>query len=307
MKISVRFEGGLGDHLLANRFIPGILERNPGAEIHMFSDTGGNTLQSDTLLSLYNFYTSRTLLERKSKDYKIKTQFGNENFPAHLSNIKDDQREHMLNFDAFYNLHIDWLEWLDYDIGWQQRFNFFPKPTSKIFRFENKRPYIVMHIASDNLGNNHRMSEEYIKNLINGINDKYDVFVLSTNSTDEFVKSRTPKSKRVKIINAPLPQVIQIIKGCTGIFAIDSGIKYFGFTFNKPTLCWAKESARPHSCPYAFQIRWLTFPQLMFPLEHDAEYMNNCMTNLIETGNFFIGPHIEHEILNEAIIRREEQ
>ena len=45
----------------------------------------------------------------------------------------------------------------------------------------------------------------------------------------------------------------------------------------------------------------------MFPLEHDAEYMNNCMTNLIETGNFFIGPHIEHEILNEAIIRREEQ
>ena len=137
MKISVRFEGGLGDHILANRFIPGILEKHPGAEIHMFSDTGGNPLQSDTLLSLFDYYSSRTLLRRKDKKFTLNTQFGKENFPSHTRNIDDSQRRYMSGFDKFFNLHIDWLEWLDYDIDWQRHFYSFPTPSIEIFPFKN--------------------------------------------------------------------------------------------------------------------------------------------------------------------------
>jgi ADP-heptose:LPS heptosyltransferase len=307
MKISVRFEGGLGDHLLANRLVPGILARNPGAEIHMFSDTGGNTLQSDTLLDLYDFYSSSTLLKRKSDEHYITTQFGKENFTGHLDNVDDEQKKEMLSFDKFYNLHIDWLEWIDYDIGWQQHFYHFPLPSRKIVPFPHKKPYIVMHIASDNLGNNHRMSKEYIERVIDGVDKRHDIFMLSTTSTNEFVSSRTPDSDRIKKFQAPLREVIRLIKGCEAILAIDSGIKYFGFTFNKPTLCWAQESSRPHTCPYASQLRWLVFPQLMFPLEHDPAYMNECMENLIRTNNFFIGPQIKGKNLKGALIKREEQ
>ena len=307
MKISVRFEGGLGDHILANRFIPGILEKYPKAEIHLFSDTGGKTLQSDTLLTLFDFYSSRTLLKRKKKEHFITTQFGKENFPAHLDNVNDEQRRHMLGFDKFFNLHIDWLDWLDYDIGWQKRFYNFPDPSLKIFSPKSRNPYIVLHIASDNLGNNHRMSKKYIQSVISEISTNYNIYVLTTESTDDFVSSRITASQRVKKFQGSLPEVINLIKGCTAMYAIDSGIKYFGYTFNKPTLCWTKESSKPHSCPYAFQVRWLTFPQLMFPLEHDAKYMNECMENLIRTNNFFLGPHIEHGILGDALIRREEQ
>ena len=70
MKISVRMEGGLGDHLLANRFVPSILDKYPNSKIHLFSDTNGNSLQSDILLNLYDFYDSRTLIYRKYENYK---------------------------------------------------------------------------------------------------------------------------------------------------------------------------------------------------------------------------------------------
>jgi hypothetical protein len=306
MKISVRFEGGLGDHLLGNRLVPGILERNPGAEIHMFSDTKGSSLQSDTLLDLYDFYSSRTLLKRKNDSHTITSQFGKENYPGHLSNVNEEQKAEMLSFDKFYNLHIDWLDWLNYDIGWQQNFYRFPQPSSKVDSFRHKKPYLVMHIASDNLSNGHRMRKDYIRDLISRASEKHDIFILSTKSTDDFVSAKMPKIPGVRKFQRPLTEVISLIKGCDGLFAIDSGIKYFGFIFNKPTLCWAKESSRPHTCPFSSQIRWLTFPQLMFPLEHEAGYMIECMKNLINSNNFFIAPHINHNIIKEAIIKREE-
>ena len=70
-------EGGLGDHILANRFVPAILDKYPKAEINLFSDTGGKSLQSDVLTSLFNHFKSRTLIYRKSDQFKIKSQFGN--------------------------------------------------------------------------------------------------------------------------------------------------------------------------------------------------------------------------------------
>ena len=95
MRISVRMEGGLGDHLLANRFVPAILDNHPNAEINLFSDTGGNSLQSDTLLNLYDFYNSRTLIYREQEEYNIYSQFGKENFPAHISNTSSEDKSIM--------------------------------------------------------------------------------------------------------------------------------------------------------------------------------------------------------------------
>ena len=139
MKISVRFEGGLGDHLLGNRLIPAIIEKHPESEIHLFSDTNESSFQSEVLNNLYNFYTSTTLLKRKNPNYSILSQFGKENFPAHLDNINEEQKKYMLSFDKFYNLHIDWLGWLDYDFRWQSYFNSFPLPHNKVEDFKHEK------------------------------------------------------------------------------------------------------------------------------------------------------------------------
>ena len=304
MKISVRMEGGLGDHLLANRFVPAILDKYENAEIHLFSDTGGKTLQSDTLLSLYDFYKSRTLIERKSKTYSMHSQFGKENFPAHINNIKDDQRRFMLGFDRFFNFHIDWMEWTRYDIHWQNYFFHFPKPSLEFPRVSQGKEYIVMHIASDNMGNNHRMSKRYLNSIIPRIPSNYLIKVLSTPSTEKFVTQSIDERTRVEIVNLPLPEVISLVKHASGLIAIDSGIKYFGYTFNIPTVCWAKESTRANSCPLAFQARWLTFPQTVFPLEHNPESLVQTLLNLIESNNFILAPSLKSNELDKHLIRR---
>jgi len=304
MNISVRMEGGLGDHILANRFIPAIKDRHPEARIHLFSDTGGGSLQSDTIASLFNYYSSRTLIRRKSEKHNIRTQFGRENFAAHLDNVHEEDKRKMLSFDKFYNLHIDWMEWMDYDFDWQRYFYHFPQPHLQVFPYENERPYIIIHAASDNMGNNHRMSKKYLSDLVNNIPQRFDVFVLSTKSTREFIKLRFKESSRLKIFEENMSDVIRLVKGCEGMFAIDSGVKYFGYTFNKPTLTWAKESSRPHSCLPAFQMRWLTFPSLIFPLEHDAKYMIQCMENLMGSNNLILAPHLTSKEIDKTLIKR---
>lgn len=307
MNISVRMEGGLGDHILANRLIPAIRDKHPKAKIHLFSDTQGGSLQSDTILSLFNYYSSRTLIRRKSKQHNIRTQFGKENFAAHLENINDEDRRKMLSFDKFYNLHIDWMEWMDYDFDWQRYFYHFPSPDLQVFPYENDKPYIIIHAASDNMGNNHRMSKKYLSELVNKIPPRFDIFVLSTKSTEDFVRSRFKESPRLKIFQENMNDVIRLVKGCDGMFAIDSGVKYFGYTFNKPTLTWAKESSRPHSCLPAFQMRWLTFPSLIFPLEYDAKYMTQCMENLLNSNNLILAPHLTLEEIDKTLIKRKVQ
>lgn len=304
MNISVRMEGGLGDHILSNRFIPAILDKHPGADIHLFSDTNGKTLQSDVLMSLYNHFKSRTLIYRKSEKYKIKTQFGEENFPSHLNNIRNSDRALMNDCDKFYNLHIDWMEWLDFDFDWQRYFYHFPQPHIEIHPIKFNKPHIVLHVASDNLANNHRMKKGYLQKLLHDIPPAYDVIVLSTPSTDKFVQSIFKDEKRAIIFNKSIQDVIRLVKGCSGLIAIDSGVKYFGYVFNKPTITWAKESNRAHSCLPAFQMRWLTFPSLIMPLEHDSEYIVNCILNLINSNNLFLAPHLTMPEINKALIRR---
>ena len=304
MKISVKFEGGLGDHILANRFVPAILETYPGAEIHLFSDTNESSFQSDVITSLYNFYKEVHLVKRKSEKYEILSQFGKENYPPHPPNLDDEQREYMESFDKFYNLHIDWLQWMDYEFPWQKYFSFFPTPHSDIKNFNHDKDYIILHIASDNRGNNHRMSKEYIHSIIKKCTKEYDVFLLSTDSTDDFVRKVCPDIDGVFVLKENINTVISACKSASGIFAIDSAIKYFGYTFNVPTLCWAKESTAAHSCPTSFKMRWLTFPLLTFPLEHDSNYMWGAMNNLINNNNNIFCPHLQEPELSNTLIRR---
>ena len=54
-KILVRGEGGLGDCLLANRFIPAIREKHPNSEITFALDNDrGETFQLDVLSHFYS-------------------------------------------------------------------------------------------------------------------------------------------------------------------------------------------------------------------------------------------------------------
>jgi len=307
MKIAVRLEGGIGDHLLGNRFVRGILNEYPKARLDLFSETQGQITQSSALTYLFNYYDNVFLLNRENKDYIMKSQFGLENRPQSLQNTTQDQYELMESYDRLYDLHIDALDWMAYDFDWQRYFYSFPPPTNKIPSSDHCGDYLVLQLASDNLANGHRMSEEYLHAFISELAQDFQLFILSTPSTRSFIETVTHEGAGVNIFEGTLREVMSLIKDCSGIFGIDSGIKYLGYTFNKPTLCWARESLKPHVVTYAHQIRWLIFPQLFFPLEYNISYMKDCMNNLINTNNFFIAPQLGANDINNTLLKREYQ
>ena len=148
MNINIRMEGGLGDHLVANRFVPGILDKYPEANIKIFSDTEGNDRSLKILLKMFKSFYIRegeVIPSRLNKTHYIHTKFGTENFPAHINNQTPETMGKMMDCDKFYDLHIDGLNWLNHDYDWLRYFYFFPKPHIKfnpLYDFE----YIMAHL-----------------------------------------------------------------------------------------------------------------------------------------------------------------
>jgi hypothetical protein len=303
MKISIRFEGGIGDHILANRFTQPIIDKYSPTEINLYSDTNKNPIQSEIINYLFDYYNTTHLVSKKSHSYEARSQFGVENYPGHIDNISDQDRALMLNCDLFLDMHIDSLRWLKHKTGWQKYFFTFPEPTTILTDEPNNS--IIFHLASDNLSNNHRMSAEYINNLLDTTPQQYNKIILCTPSTQQFIKDVTRTRKQdYEIYNKDIKSVISLIKNCKGLITIDSGIKYLGYTFNKPTLTFAQESKAPHTCPRYMQIRWLTFPYLIFPLEYSAKYIIYCMENLISNNNLMLCPDIGSDKLDQSLIIR---
>ena len=108
MKIAARMEGGIGDHLLSNRFVHAIRDKHPDSEICIFSDTENNPNQMALLSKLWpSIYKNYKVLgKRKDANFKIKSAFGNETYPSHISNMAEGFDQEILNFDKFYDLHI---------------------------------------------------------------------------------------------------------------------------------------------------------------------------------------------------------
>ena len=67
MKVSVRMEGGLGDHFAANRFVPAIKELHPDCSIDLFSDTEGSESQSKILNEMWPSHFNETFIIKEKK------------------------------------------------------------------------------------------------------------------------------------------------------------------------------------------------------------------------------------------------
>src|SRR5580658_8906131 len=92
IKIAIHFEGGGGDHLCANRFVPAIKEFHKNCEITVFSNTENNFFQKNLLELCYpSFYKEiKVIKDKKYKKFIVNTQFGEDNFYGSLDNLKSE-------------------------------------------------------------------------------------------------------------------------------------------------------------------------------------------------------------------------
>lgn len=311
MNIAVRLEGGIGDHLLANRFVHAIIDKYPHASFKFFSDTEGNSKQAEALEALWPcVYAGRieVLKERKNKEFFIPSKFaadGKENYPAHLDNLPDSFHEEIKNFDKFYDLHIDGLKWMHYDFDWQRYFYFFPKVeanTPDMFKVGGE-PFILCHLYA-RPNSPYNMEKWYVESLLCALSKDIKVVVVTTDEDAEYYKD----IPNIKIV-APksIYEVFCIAKYCTAFIGIDSGIRYIPYHFSKPTFVFSKYCPTYGQVVPSHLVRWLIFQYHVLPLHFGTDRVKNLINDALSHPAFNLLPHYSVGDVNikNAIVDRE--
>lgn len=284
MNISVRFEGGLGDHLLSNRFVAGIKEKNPNSKITLYSDTEGNPSSSNLLIKLFpNFYySSEVIPERKSKEFPIQTKFGKENYPCHIDNLPEEYINKFKRADKFYDLHIDSLNWLNEDIDWLRYFYFFPKPQIELNKFNFfEKKYILCHLYA-RPNSPYNIDKTYAIELIKKLSQITNVIIITQEDHKNFYDD-IKNIENVLIKTPNLEECFSLASECQAFIGIDSGIRYIPYHFSKPVFVFSKYCSDYGVIAPSHLIRWLLFEKNVFPINFDLNIviaiLLNCINN----------------------------
>ena len=302
MKIAVRLEGGLGDHLLGNRFVPAILDKYPDAKITAYSDTSGNTFQKDGVLSAYGYLYEdfKVIQNKKYKSFWVDCQFGEDNYYGALENVPDDIREEMESYDKFYDLHIDSLKWMQHDYDWLRYFYTFPKPEmTESYDEELYDNYTVFHLVSEtSVG--HRLEKWYMHRLIREISKESPCVIISTEKTNEFFEEILDDN--IKLINTTVPKVFDIISRANLFISTDSGFRCLAYGAGVPVLMFSSSSPVPHQVIPSHRIRWLLYPEQCFPLNYESVYVARAAKRILEDKGYALLPYVSD--LDKELVRR---
>ena len=301
MNISVRLEGGLGDILCANRFIPAIKEKYGGAKITAYIDSEGKTFQKEALEILYpSMYEKLEIIQsKKYKEFWVDCQFGLDNYYGALENVPDKERLEMESFDKFYDLHIDSLKWMDYDFDWLRYHRFFPKP--ELNTTNNIGEYLVFHLTSStSVG--HRLEKWYIDTLVSSVAKKHKVYLISTPETNHIYET-VKNLENVTVFNGSIREVCELISNAKFMLSTDSGFRYIAYGYGVPTLTYSKQSREAFSSIPSHQVRWLMFPETCFPLNFDLFFISDTIDRITESKGYILAPYVQN--LKMQLVKRE--
>jgi len=307
MNINVRMEGGLGDHLLANRFIPAILDRHEDASIKVFSDTEGNDRTLNVLLKLFPRFYKRggeVIKERISKNFSITSQFGKENYPTHIDNQKTEIINKFNDCDKFYDLHIDGLKWLYYDFDWLRYFYHFPKPflQKRNSSESSSQKYLLTHLYS-RPDSPYNLEQGYVNGLLHTLS-KYVkiVIVIEKQYMDYYNDFFNHPNITINTADS-IEDIFQLAKNCKCFLGIDSGIRYIPYHFSKPVFLFSKYCSQYRQVAPSHLVRWLIFDKNVFPLNFDVNIVSQMIQNLFDNPASALFPEILND-LNSYIVKR---
>jgi ADP-heptose:LPS heptosyltransferase len=282
-KIAIRLEGGLGDHLLGNRFVHAIKEKYPKSELHFFSDTENNPKSIDILKDLFpSIYKNCTVVgKRVNPNYKISSIFGEETYTAHINNLPEETLKIIKSYDKFYDLHIDGLRWIKSDFDWLRYYYFFPKPEINLIS-PYKEPYIMAHLYA-RPDSPYNLEQWYTIALLNKLSETNKIVIVTMEEHKNYY-SEVFYNKNITIdCSSNIIDIFKIASGCEAFIGIDSGVRYIPYHFSKPTFVFSKYCSEYGLVTPSHLIRWLIFQKNVFPIgfkmDFVAEILNNCIKN----------------------------
>ena len=295
-KIAIRLEGGLGDHLLANRFVHSIKEKYPNNHLHIFSDTEGNANSINVLQSLFpSIYKNFTVLgKRKNTNYKIHSIFGEEVYPAHINNLPEEFLNDIKSYDKFYDLHIDGLKWTKYDFDWLKYYYFFPTPEIKLTSpYEGK--YIMAHLYA-RPNSPYNLDQWYSIALLNKLSQTNNIVVITMEEHKHFYSEVFDNKNIIIDCSNNIIDIFKIAKNCELFIGIDSGIRYIPYHFSKPVFVFSKYCQQYGNVAYSHLIRWLIFEKNVLPMHSNIEDVNRILNNVIKNKCFGLYPNLPDNI-----------
>jgi ADP-heptose:LPS heptosyltransferase len=297
MNISVRLEGGLGDHLLANRLVHAIKDKYPKSKIYAFSDTEGNPKSIELLKSLYpSIYDEIFVVpNRINKNFKLNTRFGEEEYPAHIENLPKDVVDKMMSYDRFYDLHIDSLKWLNYDFDWLRYFYFFPKPEIDIVNNNTNQPYVLAHLYS-RPNSPYNLEHWYVINLIKKISEFTKVIIITSNEHISYYEDLILDKNITFETTQNTLDIFSIASNCSAFIGIDSGIRYIPYHFSKPSFVFSKYCKNYGNVAYSHLLRWLLFKNHVIPMHFDVNTVVQMIKNCSQSAANQLYPEILSDI-----------
>lgn len=282
--VSIRLEGGIGDHLLANRFVAAIKEKHPNAQLNFYSDTENNYKQINLLKyawpSIYTDNNCKVIENRKSKEFKIKTQFGEETYNCHLDNLPDQYIRLFNDSEYFYNLCIDNLDWLHASFDWKRYFYFFPKPEINNELPDIKDSFILTHLYP-RPNSDHNLEQWYVISLIRKLleSGKQIVAVCQQEHMGFYQEIIDLKNPNFILTDCSLEEFFALSEACSAFIGADSGLRYFPLHYGKPAYVFSKYCAEPFQAWPSHVLRWLIFEKYVLPMHYDINAISNIVIN----------------------------
>jgi hypothetical protein len=306
MNIAVRLEGGLGDHLLGNRFIHAIKDKYPSSNLHVFSDTENNPNSINVLKALFpNIYNNTTVVgQRKDKNYKINSMFGEEPYPAYIDNLPDDTLQAIKNCDIFYDLHIDGLKWLNYDFDWLRYYHFFPRPQIELKQKYNEK-YIMAHLYA-RPDSPYNLDQRYVIDLLTKLSEikNQKIVIVTMEQHKEYYQDLFNNPNIIIDTSDNVFEIFQIAAGCSAFIGIDSGVRYIPYHFSKPTFVFSKYCSQYGLVAPSHLIRWLIFEKNVFPIGFDINLVTDVLSNCIKNPASQIFPQYTNGVEMVVVDRK---
>ena len=203
-------------------------------------------------------------------------------------------------YDKFYDLHIDSLEWMNYDFDWFKHFQVFPTPENKgrmsypNAMFPDK--FILAHLyARDDADSN--MEDWYIEKLVKSISQEFDVIILyNEESEHKYKKLMDQNIERLHFMDETVISIFDISSRCTAMLAIDSGIRYIPYHYGKPVFTFSKYCTQYGVVQYSYLIRWLLNDRYVLPLHYDVSSAGTMLKNCLRNPAYRLYPHLLNDI-----------
>lgn len=300
MNISALIGGGLGDMIMSMRYLGAIKERYPEAHISLYANDKGISSYSSFIKNHWSYlFDEFTVVGIGSLNYKIRSQFGEEEYYNAYNNITEYYRKQIERADKFYNLISDGLFFLDYhDIPWEKYQRFIPRPNI-VSDLQEEFDIIVNLYARENSPS--FISKDYSDLIVENLLKIGRVTILAPN---EVVKNTFYSKFQDITIVADLSQSLSMIARSKIGLSIDTGIRCFFHSLGKPCYTMSVNCNNYFACHDVYKIRWYPWTESLIPINANPKDVAYLVGNAISNSGCYLFPHLSPEKVDTSLCRK---